>query len=113
MPQVDFRSADGEVLEASVDAPSGALIADLCDGSDASVPFSCRSATCGTCRIVILEGAELLVPAEDEELALLDVFGAGASNASGAGATQRFACQACVQSWPGRVVLRPVADDDP
>ena len=108
MPQVDFRSADGKVLEASVDAPDGALIADLCDASDASVPFSCRSATCGTCRIVILEGAGFLLPAEDEELALLDVFGA-----TSASVPQRFACQAKVHSGPGRVVLRPVADDEP
>lgn len=62
----------GRVVE--IDAPDGAALVDLCDAHDAPIPFSCRVASCGTCRIHVLEGAEQLLPPEDDELDLLDVF---------------------------------------
>lgn len=57
-----------------IDAPAGAALVELCDEFDAPIPFSCRSASCGTCRIHVLEGAEHLLPAAEDELDLLDVF---------------------------------------
>jgi ferredoxin len=83
----------------TVEAPSGGALVDLCDDSSAPVPFSCRSASCATCRIEVLEGAELFEEAEDEELAILDVFGARPDE-------QRLACQAKLKPVPGRVRVR-------
>ncbi|MEM9194620.1 MAG: 2Fe-2S iron-sulfur cluster-binding protein, partial [Myxococcota bacterium] len=42
---------------------------------EADVPYSCRSASCGTCRVRVVEGAEGLSAAEDDELDVLDIFG--------------------------------------
>ena len=43
------------------------------DEHEAAVPFSCRSANCGTCRIDVLEGIALLAPPADDELDVLDL----------------------------------------
>jgi ferredoxin len=110
MPQVIFKSSDGALEEASADAPDGGALGDLCDASLSPVPFSCRSATCGTCRIVVLEGAIHLLDADDEELALLDVFGVDTAKSP---LLQRLACQAKIRAGEGRLVIRPVADDEP
>jgi len=102
MPIVTFVSNEGDSL--TVDAPSGGALADICDKNDAPVPFSCRSASCGTCRIVVLEGAEVLLPPEDEELEILDVFGNKPN--------QRLACCAKMKNGGGAVKVRPVADHE-
>lgn len=70
--KVITESTTGRVVE--IDAPDGSALIDLCDEHDAPIPFSCRSASCGTCRIHVLEGAEHLLPAAEDELDLLDVF---------------------------------------
>jgi ferredoxin len=62
----------GRVVE--IDAPAEAALVDLCDEHDAPIPFSCRTASCGTCRIHVLEGADQLLPPAQDELDLLDVF---------------------------------------
>jgi ferredoxin len=86
------------------DAPDGVRLVDLCDESNAPVPFSCRSASCGTCRIAVLDGAELLDPPGDEELDILDIFGDEPG-------PRRLACQVRVRAGPGLVRVR-AADDD-
>ena len=103
MPTVVFESKGAPPL--TVEAPQGGRLADLCDAVEAPVPFSCRAANCGTCRIHVLEGADELLPAEDEELDVLDVFAV-------APPAQRLACQAKMK--PGLAVLRirPVDDDE-
>jgi ferredoxin len=78
-------------------------LVDLCDERTAPVAFSCRSASCGTCRIEVLEGAELLEPPRDEELDVLDLFGDDPARC-------RLACQARVRPGAGRLRVRP-ADD--
>ncbi len=88
-----------------VDAAAGGALADLCDDVGAPVPFSCRSANCGTCRIVILEGADQLDAADDEELDVLDVFG----NLPPA---FRLACCAKMRAGTATLRLRPVTDDE-
>jgi 2Fe-2S ferredoxin len=108
MPTVIFETLEvgGEPL--AVKAPDGGSLGDLCDDVDAPIPFSCRSANCGTCRIHVLEGSELLLAADDEELDVLDAFGAGPP-------TQRLACQVKMRpDVTGHEVLRvrPVADDE-
>ena len=73
MAKVRFLPAGFEVEV----APGTALV-DVCDDHpDTEVPFSCRSASCGTCRSRVLEGADALSKAEDDELDVLEVFGDG------------------------------------
>jgi ferredoxin len=100
VPRVVFEpalSVNEPSLE--VDAPGGRLV-DLCDERHAAVPFSCRSASCGTCRIDVLEGADLLEPPRDEELDILDIFGDDPGK-------RRLACQARLRDAEGRVRVRP------
>lgn len=83
-----------------VEAPDGGELVDLCDQVLAPVPFSCRSATCGTCQIEVLEGAELLEDPNPAERELLTVL-RGSDN-------DRLCCQARVKSGPGVLRVRPV-----
>mgnify|MGYP003949829751 CR=1 FL=1 len=56
----------------------GAALVDTCDENpEAEVPFSCRSASCGTCRVRVKEGGALLSKPQDDELDVLSVFGDG------------------------------------
>jgi 2Fe-2S ferredoxin len=71
MATVTFESCDGK-RKKTVEAPAGALLADLCDDHEAPIPFSCRSASCATCHINVVSGAELLSPPDDEELSVLE-----------------------------------------
>jgi 2Fe-2S ferredoxin len=103
MPRVVFEAPDVQPL--TVDAPDGGALCDLIDTKNAPVPFSCRSASCGTCRIVILEGAGELLTPEDEELDLLEVFGATPDK-------QRLACQAKMKKGLGLLRVRPVTESE-
>ncbi len=98
MPLRGFESSEAPTVE--VDAPDGTRLVDVCDERSAPVPFSCRSASCGTCRIDVLEGADLLEPPRDEELDILDMFGDDP-------ARRRLACQTRVRAGAGRVRVRP------
>jgi 2Fe-2S ferredoxin len=97
VPAVVFESRVASPTE--VAAPDGGPLIDLCDETNAPVPFSCRSASCGTCRVVVLEGAELFEPPRDEELDVLDAFGDDPVDT-------RLACQARLKPGPGRVRVR-------
>src|ERR1700733_4903819 len=99
MPRVIFEPGQEGGPSVEVDAPEGTRLVDLCDERNAPVPFSCRSASCGTCRCDVLEGADLLEPPRDEELDVLDIFGDDP-------ARRRLACQARLASGTGRVRLR-------
>ncbi len=103
MPRIVFIGLEGETAEA--DVPQGAALVDLCDTYNAPIPFSCRSASCGTCRLVVLEGANLLAPAEDDEIQVLDAFGQGPPD-------RRLACQAKLVAGPGLVRVRAARDDE-
>jgi len=60
------------------DVKVGTELVDTCDEHpEAEVPFSCRSASCGTCRVRVREGMELLSKPQDDELDVLEVFGDG------------------------------------
>jgi len=89
----------------SLEAPDACALVDLIDASSAPVPFSCRSASCGTCRVVVLEGEAALEPPEDEELDVLDAFGQKPPK-------YRLACQARLRPGAGPLRLRPVRDDE-
>lgn len=59
----------------TVDCPEGGRIVDVCDEHImAGIPFSCRHANCGTCRVAITEGLEFCEEPDDDELQLSDVF---------------------------------------
>ncbi len=106
MARVTFETLDG--YKKTVPALEGGALVDLCDDVAAPIPFSCRSANCGTCRIVILEGASELLPAEDEELDVIDIFGGTATGDT----PQRLACCARLKRGETLVRLRPVRDDE-
>lgn len=54
----------------------GTALADLTDEHpDAEVPYSCRSASCGTCRVEVRQGADALSEPDDDELDVLEIFG--------------------------------------
>jgi 2Fe-2S ferredoxin len=66
----------GLVLEQPLDPVEGLRVLDVCDDyPGADVPYSCRSANCGTCRVRVLAGASLFAPPDEDELAVLDLFG--------------------------------------
>jgi 2Fe-2S ferredoxin len=92
VPVVVFESPCSPTLE--VAAPPGARLVDICDAHDSPVPFSCRSASCGTCRVVIVEGGESLEPPGEEETALLELMGDDP-------AVLRLACQARLREQVG------------
>jgi ferredoxin len=97
VPKIEFL-ANSIGAAKVVDVPAGGELVDICDHYFAPIPFSCRSASCGTCHIEIVEGASLLEPPEEAEEELLDILG-------GDGAT-RLACQARVKAGPGLVRIR-------
>jgi 2Fe-2S ferredoxin len=101
VPTVVFESVHLPALP--IESPEGGKLVDLCDEHTAPVPFSCRSASCGTCRVLVLEGAELLEPPEEEELELLQLMGDDP-------ARSRLACQARVRAGPGRLRIRAASE---
>ncbi len=85
----------------TVVVPNSHLV-DICDSIKAPVAFSCRTSSCGTCRVEVLEGQQFLEPPKDEELDLLDIFRSPPNH--------RLACQAVVKHGDGRLRLRWVDD---
>lgn len=98
MPTIEFEGA-GVAGDKTAEAPEGGDLLDICDQVLAPIPFSCRSASCGTCHIVVTEGAELLEEPGEEEEDLLDLLD-GPDNS-------RLACQARVKAGAGTVRIRP------
>jgi 2Fe-2S ferredoxin len=100
VPVVIIESKNRAPVE--VAAPEGGKLADLCDDVRAAIPFSCRSANCGTCRVDVLEGLTELEPPEDDEASVLAVFADPP--------TRRLAC--CAKMRRGLGVLRVRAVDE-
>lgn len=80
--------------------PGGTFVDLTDDHPKAEVPYSCRSASCGTCRVEVVEGADAMAPAEDDELEVLEIFGDEGS--------VRLCCQLKLAHDTDRVVLRVV-----
>lgn len=97
MPDITFRRTDAPSEVAFARAPGGGRLLDACDEARAPVSFSCRSATCGTCVVRVLEGAAHLEPAGQEERELLCSLGLVA--------THRLACRASIRPGAGQIVL--------
>ena len=84
----------------SVDVQPGTALVDVCDDHpETEVPFSCRSASCGTCRCFVRKGMEHLSTPEDDELDVLEVFGDGKN--------VRLCCQMELEG-DGEVILEVV-----
>jgi ferredoxin len=104
VPTVVIEPKRGDPSAAvEVEVPGGGALVDVCDDTRAPVPFSCKSANCGTCRVEVLEGESELLPPKDDELDLLDLFGAPPR--------VRLACQAKMKPGLARLRIRPVDDD--
>lgn len=88
-----------------VEARPGEAIMDITDANPrAEVPYSCRMASCGTCRVEVLEGGEALSAPDEDELQVLEIFGDSPEKV-------RLCCQAMlVESEATRVTLK-VCDD--
>lgn len=99
MPTIEFEGA-GIAGDKTAEAPDGGGLLEICDDVLAPVAFSCRSASCGTCHIQVLEGGDLLEAPNEEEEDLLDLL----EEVSGG----RLACQARVKPGPGLIRIRPV-----
>src|SRR5215467_2708160 len=102
MAKVITESNTGRIVE--IDAPDGSALVDLCDDHNAPIPFNCRSASCGTCRIHVLEGADDLLPAAEDELDLLDVFNLKPPFV-------RLTCQAKLRPGAVRVHIKAFQDE--
>ena len=100
--KVITESNAGRMVE--IDAPEEAALVDVCDEHSAPIPFSCRSASCGTCRIHVLEGAEQLLPPAADELDLLDVFNLKPP-------LIRLTCQARLRPGATRVWVKAIQDE--
>lgn len=100
--RVDFEATNGRHVATGDVEPFERLI-DVCDAYRAPVEFSCRSGTCGTCRVEVLEGAALLHPPVDDELETLAAFDAPP--------THRLACRARFRGMDGHLRLRWAGDD--
>lgn len=104
MPKIVFE-ANRAGRSKGVDRPEGGDLLDICDDVLAPVPFSCRSASCATCEVHVLEGIHHFEPPNDEEADLLDILGNRKDH--------RIACQARIRPGDGVVRLRAVAIGPP
>ena len=81
---------------------SGTRLLDACDtDSEALIAFSCRGGSCGTCRVRVLSGANILSPRSAEEEETLGFFGDGDN--------VRLACQVVLRH-AGNLRLQVVDD---
>ncbi len=63
MPKITFR-ATGQTFN----VPAGTSYLDFCQDGDTPQDFGCTVGSCGTCLLVLLEGAQNVPPATAEEL---------------------------------------------
>ena len=88
-----------------IDAQPGEAIMDITDANPAAeVPYSCRAATCGTCRVEVLEGGDSLSSPDEYELEVLDMFGDTPDKV-------RLCCQGKLVAGNGTQVTLRVCDD--
>lgn len=81
MPKLTFVSEN-----LTIDIPAGTLLQDAVELAKSSFPFGCRMGSCGTCRCVVLEGAENVNDLTDEENLLFESL-------TSVGKNERLGCQ--------------------
>ena len=89
--------------ECDTDVPDGGPLVDVCDAVLAPVPFSCRSASCATCLIEVVEGLDCFEAPADAEAELLAILGEPPE--------RRLACSAELRPGPGLVRIRVAGDE--
>lgn len=95
MPRLVFERTRFEV-----DVPDGGRVLDVCDEHFmAGIPFACRHANCGVCRVRVTEGLDRCEPARADELAITE----GVFHDAG---DVRLACQLRLRPGAGTVRLR-------
>ena len=104
VPKIEFMASSAGASK-SVDEPEGGDLLEICDDHLAPVPFSCRSASCATCEVYVVEGIELFEPPNYDEADLLRILGDRKNH--------RIACQARILPGDGLIRLRPVAVGPP
>lgn len=72
-----------------VEAPAGTPLQAIADAAGADITFGCRTGSCGTCRVRIVEGLGHCGEPGHEERDFLKGLNAPAD--------QRLACQVCIQ----------------
>lgn len=96
MATIRFEPAGLEVPNVS----PGTRLVDVTDEHPtAGVPYSCRSASCGTCRVEVMEGGEALEAPDIDELEVLEIFGDDPKRV-------RLCCQAKLSKDTERLTLR-------
>ena len=96
MPKITFL-ATGEVYEAAEGTP----FLEVCEANNAPHDFGCTVGSCGTCRLVLEQGADNVQPPTEEELDTLYMV----TTEEGA----RLGCQLIVS---GDISVRPATDRD-
>lgn len=95
--RIEIVDASGAVVvDAACDV--GDAVLDVCDEVRAGVPFGCRNASCGSCVVEVLEGADALEPPSRLETSVLRHHAVAEGD--------RLACRA-VLAAPLLVRLRP------
>lgn len=85
----------------SVDKPDGARVMDVSDEHFmAAVPYACRHANCGSCRVRVEEGMDLCAPPDASEQELLTYLKEPPD--------VRLACQLWIKAGVGTVRLRVI-----
>lgn len=88
-----------------VDAQPGEAIMDITDANPAAeIPYSCRAATCGTCRVEVVAGGDALSTPDEFELEVLEIFGDTPDRV-------RLCCQARIVGGAHGPVVLKVCDD--
>ena len=89
---------------AGVEVPGvgpGTAIIDVTDEVPAAgVPYACRSASCGACRVRVLQGGDALAAPEPDEKEVLEIF----DEVDGV----RLCCQARLERDVERIVLEVI-----
>ncbi|NBO37749.1 (2Fe-2S)-binding protein [bacterium] len=72
-----------------VEVPAGTRLPEVVEASGADITFGCKSGTCGTCRVRVVEGIENLSQPTPEERDFLAALSARPN--------ERLGCQFCIQ----------------
>ena len=64
MPHLTIKIGDKSI---ETDIPEGANLVDYCAENKIPLPYDCRSASCGTCRVRVTKNAENLSKIDDAE----------------------------------------------
>lgn len=96
MPKITFL-VSGETYE----VPPGTSFLEFCEAHDVPHAFGCTVGSCGTCRLVLEQGADNIQPITEEEADTLFMV----TREKGA----RLGCQMIVN---GDIALRPAVDRD-